>query len=149
MPEALDKRTCLTLLNSLINPVSDLRWHINSCERVENKGVGFTAQQVIDAVLDYAKVPVTIQSYAKTQYYAKAMGKYSNTKDTRYEAATSSTSEEVSGLKTNYDGNFTLDGKVYPLKAFAPEEIYLGKLSQVFRIHEGIIIWGYHSCKTI
>ena len=28
IPEALDERTCITLLNSLINPVDDLRWHI-------------------------------------------------------------------------------------------------------------------------
>ena len=32
--EALDKHTCLTLLNSLINIFADLRQHINSCERV-------------------------------------------------------------------------------------------------------------------
>ena len=55
-PEALDKRTSLTLLNSLINPVANLQWNIKSCERVENTAVGFTAQQVMDAVLDYAKV---------------------------------------------------------------------------------------------
>ena len=40
------------LLNYLINPVANIRWHIKSFERVENKGVGLTAQQVIDAVLD-------------------------------------------------------------------------------------------------
>ena len=47
-------------------------------------------------------------------------------------AATSSTSEEVAGLKTYDDGNFTLDGKFYPLKVFLPEKNYLGKLSKVF-----------------
>ena len=47
-------------------------------------------------------------------------------------AANSSTSEEVSGLKMNYDGTFMLDGKFYPLKALVPEEIYLGNISRVF-----------------
>ena len=28
---------------------------------------------------------------------------------------------------------FTLDGKLYPLKAFVPEEIYLGKLPKDFQ----------------
>ena len=37
----------------------------------------------MDAVLDYAKVSVTIQSYVKTQSYAKATGKSSDPKDTR------------------------------------------------------------------
>ena len=47
-------------------------------------------------------------------------------------AATSSTSEEVSGLIMNYDVTFTLDGKFYPLKAFVPEEIYPVELYKVF-----------------
>ena len=126
------KYTCLTIFNDLINHVADLSLHIKNFEGVENKGVSSTAQQVIEAVLDYAKVSVTIQSYSKAQYYAKAMETPSNPKDTRRVADTSSTSEGVSGLKTNDDGTSTLDGNVYPLKAFVPEEIYLGKLPKVF-----------------
>ena len=92
----------------------------------------------MDDVLEYARVPVMIQSYTKAQSYAKAMGTPSDKKDNRRDrfrsdaAANSSTSEEVTGLKTNYDGTFTLDGKFYPLKAFVPEEIYLGKIPKVF-----------------
>ena len=102
--------------------------HIKNCEGVENKGVSSTAQHVIEAVLDYAKVSVTIQSYSKAQSDSKAMGTPSDRKDTRCVAATSSTSEEVSGLKMNNDKIFTLNGKLYPLKAFVPENNYLGKL---------------------
>ena len=131
--EALDECTCLTHLNCLINPVADLFWQIKSCERVENKGVGFTAAKVMDAGLDYAKVPVTIQAYAKSQFYYNATGTPSNTNDNRRAAAISSNSEEVSGLKKNDDGTFTLDGKLYPLKEFVPEEIYLEKLPKLFR----------------
>ena len=47
-------------------------------------------------------------------------------------AATSPTSEEVAGLKTNDDGTFMLDEKNYPLKAFVPEAIYLGGIYKVF-----------------
>ena len=83
MPEALDKCTSLTILNYLINPVANLRRHIKICERVDNKGVGFTSQKFMDAVLEYAKVPVTIQYYAKTQSYAKSTGTPSKPKDTR------------------------------------------------------------------
>ena len=36
-------------------------------------------------------------------------------------------------MKTSDDRNFTLDINVYPLKAFVPKEIYIGKLSKVFR----------------
>ena len=43
----------------------------------------------MDAVLDYVKVPVIIQFYAKAQSDAKAIGKLSNPKDTRHVAATS------------------------------------------------------------
>ena len=50
---------------------------------MENKGFGFTAQQVMDDVLDYAKVLVTVQSYAKAQSYVKATGKPSYPKDIR------------------------------------------------------------------
>ena len=82
-PEALDECTCLTLLNPLINPVADLNRHIKIYERVENKGVGLTGQQVMDDVLEYLKVSVIIQSYAKDHYYAKAMGTTSDPKDTR------------------------------------------------------------------
>ena len=77
------KYTCLTIFNDLINHVADLSLHIKNFEGVENKGVSSTAQQVIEAVLDYAKVSVTIQSYVKTQSYAKATGKSSDPKDTR------------------------------------------------------------------
>ena len=92
----------------------------------------------MDAVLGYAKVTVTIQSYSKARSYDNATGTHYDSKDTRRAwcrsatAATSSTSEEVSELKTNDNGSFMLDGKFYPLKAFVPEEIYLGKLSRVF-----------------
>ena len=86
---------------------------------MKNKGFGFTVQQVMDVVFDYAKVTVTIHSYAKASSHAKATGAPSNPKDSRRTAAdTSLTSEEVSGVNTNNDGTFTLDGKVYPLKAF-------------------------------
>ena len=43
-----------------------------------------------------------------------------------------STSEEVPVLKTNDDRALTLDGKFYPIKAFVPEDIYLGRLSKDF-----------------
>ena len=69
-PETLDERTCLTLLNSLIKPVTNLHCHINICEIVDNKVFGFTSQQVMDAaVLEYSKVPVTTKYYAKAQSY--------------------------------------------------------------------------------
>ena len=79
-PEALDKHTYLTLLIYLSDPVANLRRNIQSCERVENKGVVFTVQTVIYAVLDYVKVPVTIQSYSNTQSDTKAMGTSSEPK---------------------------------------------------------------------
>ena len=67
-------------------------------------------------------------------------GTPSEPKDTRYyqcrastAATTSSTSQEVPRLNNNDDGMFTLDGKLYPLKAFVPEEIYLGKLPKDFQ----------------
>ena len=46
---------------------------------------------------------------------------------------TSSTSEEVAGLKTDDDGIFTLDGKNYRVDAFLQKEICLGKISKVFQ----------------
>ena len=61
-PEVLDECTCFKLLNYLVNPVSNLCQNIKSFERMENKGVGFTAQHIMDAVLEYAKVQVTINS---------------------------------------------------------------------------------------
>ena len=67
MPEALDERTFLTLLNSLINSSSELGWNIKICERVDNKGFGCTSQEVMNSVLEYDKVPVTIQYYTKEQ----------------------------------------------------------------------------------
>ena len=42
IPEELDEHMCITLLNYLINPVVDLWRLIKICERVDNKGVGFT-----------------------------------------------------------------------------------------------------------
>ena len=51
-PEALNERTCLMILNYLINNVANIRWHINIFKIVENKGAGFTLQQVMDAVLN-------------------------------------------------------------------------------------------------
>ena len=36
-PEVIYERTFLTILNYLVNPVSYLRCHIKTCERVENK----------------------------------------------------------------------------------------------------------------
>ena len=74
----------------------------------------------MDDVLEYAKVPVTIQSYAKDQSYAKETDAHPEPKNTRCAwrrastTATSSTSEEVSCLKTNDDGTFTLDGIFSP-----------------------------------
>ena len=58
---------CLTLLNLLINPVSDLRRKIKIFERVKNKGIGFKLQQVMDSILEYSKVTVTTQSYVRAQ----------------------------------------------------------------------------------
>ena len=67
IPEALDERTCITLLNCMIKPVAYKRWYTNICEREDKKGFGFTSHQVVDSVLEYAKINVTIQSYAKDQ----------------------------------------------------------------------------------
>ena len=99
-PESPDERMCLTLLNLLINPVSDLRWHIKIYERVKNKYIGFILQQVVDGVLEYDKVPITIQSYANAQSYAKATGPPPDQKYTRHDqrrdaasAATSTATE--------------------------------------------------------
>ena len=80
MREALDEHMCITLLNSMINPVIYLRRYIKICERADNKGVGFTSQQVMYYVLEYAKIPVTFQSYAKDQSYAKTTGNIQNQK---------------------------------------------------------------------
>ena len=94
----------------------------------------------MDSVLEYAKVPVTIQSYAKAQSYAKTTGKYSEPKDTRrfwshaaMAATVSCTSEELSGLKLMMTGHSLCFRKFYPLKAFVLEEIYLEKLPEFFR----------------
>ena len=70
-PEALDEITCLTIINFLIKLVADLRRHIKICGIVENKGILFISQQVMYTILEYAKVPITIQSYAKSQSCAK------------------------------------------------------------------------------
>ena len=53
----------------------------------------------MDAVLEYAKVPVTIQYYAKSQSYAKETGPPHNQKKTRRarrRAATEATSSFTS-----------------------------------------------------
>ena len=121
---------------------------------MENKGVGFTAQQVMDSVLDDSKVPVTIQSYDKAQSYPKSTGTPSHLKDTRRAcrraaaSVASSTSKEFYGLKTNDDGNFKLDGKFYPFKEFAQEEIILGGYLRFLGVHAGREIWGYQSIRT-
>ena len=131
------------LLNSLINNVADLCINIKSCEIFENKGVGFTAQQVMDAILDYAKVPVTIQSYSKSQSYAKSTWTPSDPKYTRHAchcavpATNSSTSEEVSGLKTNDDRTFTLDGKFYPLRHSYRKKFILGSYLRFLGCRQG------------
>ena len=44
------------------------------------------------------------------------------------DGANETTSEDDLDLKTNPDVNFTLCRKMYPLKAFVPEEIYTGRL---------------------
>ena len=71
------------LFNYLINTVANIRWHIKISRRVGNKGVRFTAQQVMDTVLDYAKVPFKIQSYDKSKSYTKATGTSFDPKDIR------------------------------------------------------------------
>ena len=97
----------------------------------------------MDDVLYYANVPVTIHSYPK------ATGKISDPRDTRHaqrritSADTVSTSEEVSGLKTNDDRTFTLDGGFYPLKSFVPEEIFPGGIYKVFQDVRREKIWVY------
>ena len=107
----------------------------------------------MDAVIEYAKVPVTIQSYSKSQSYEKSMGTPSDSKDTRCNrsraaaAATSSTSEEFFVLNTNDDKTFTLGGKIYPLKALVTEEFYLGKMSKFFWGTRREKIWSYHSSR--
>ena len=96
-PEALDEGKCITLLNSLINPVL-ICVGITRVQKSEKKGVGLTAQQVMKSIIDYFKVPVTIQSYAKVKSYAMATGTPSDPNDNRHGwrrsamVATSSTS---------------------------------------------------------
>ena len=75
---------------------------------------------MMDDVLEYAKVPVTIQSYAKDQSYAKETDAHPEPNNTRCAWRRASIrshrtgTEEVSRLKTNDDGNFTLDGIFSP-----------------------------------
>ena len=90
---------------------------------------------MIYAILEYSKLPVTIQSYAKARSYAKDTGDLSYQKGksrawrrTDAANATATTPEQVPVLKTNTNGTFNLDGKFYPLKAFVTEDIYLGRL---------------------
>ena len=139
-PESIDVRTCLTLITSIIKPVNNLRRNIKICEKVENQGHVFTSHNKIDNVLEYSKVPVTIQSNAKFHSYIKAAAASSYQKDTRsarsrtYATAdTATTSEDDPGIKKNPSGTFTLGGKLYPIEAFVPEEIYLGLLPKLFR----------------
>ena len=127
-------------ISSIINPFSSIIKHIKICENVENQGHGFTSQKKIDAVLEYSKVPITIQSYSKAHSYAKYTVAPLDHKDkqcarrpTAAADATATISKDVPGLKTNHCGTFTLDGKSYPRKAFVPEEIYLGRLPKFFR----------------
>ena len=94
----------------------------------------------MDSVLEYAKIPVTFQSYAKDQSYAKTAGKPSEPKDTRRNQRHSAVADTVSyttdklyGLKNNDYGTFTMYGKLYLLKSFYLGEIYLGKLPNFFR----------------
>ena len=94
----------------------------------------------MDSVLEYAKIPVTFQSYGKDQSYAKTTGKPSEPRETRRDcrhaavaATVSSTSEELSGITINDGGTFTMYGNVYLLKEFVLEEIYHGKLPKFFR----------------
>ena len=94
---------------------------------------------MIDAILEYSKVSVTIQPYSKFQSHTKAMGYPSDQKDNRRNlgrtsaaADTLTTPEYVPGLKTNHDRNFTLDVKSYPLKVLVTEEICLGCLPKLF-----------------
>ena len=51
--EAFFERTCITLIRSNIDPVSDLRWHTKRCDKFENQGRAFTSKHKIDAVLEY------------------------------------------------------------------------------------------------
>ena len=62
------------------------------------------------------------------QKYTRRAQRCADTADT-----TSTNLEEVKRLKSNNDGTFTLDGNFYPLKAFVPEEIHLGKLLKAFQ----------------
>ena len=45
--------TCITLIRSTIDPVSNLRRHTKRYYKVENQGRGFTSQHKIYAVLEY------------------------------------------------------------------------------------------------
>ena len=95
---------------------------------------------MIDAVLGYSKVPVTIQSYDKDQSYAKYAVVPSDQKDksrawscTAASSFAATTSEDVPGLKTNPYEALTIYGKLYPLKALVCEEIYLGRIPKLLR----------------
>ena len=106
-------------------------------------------QQVMDAVLYYAKILFTVQSYTKSQYYFKAMVTPSDPMDTRCADAadTSKTSEEVSVLKTNDDGTFTLDEVFIPSSHSYRNKFILGGFLRFFGVHVGRIIWVHHSIK--
>ena len=96
-----------------------------------------------------------IQSYAKAQYYAKETGTPSYPKDTRSAwrcaaaEATSSTSEEVAGLKMNDDGNFMLDGKNILLRHLYRKIFILGIYLRFFGIHTWRKIWFHYSIRMI
>ena len=148
MPEALDECTYLTLLHYLIKPVANLRWNINISERVESKGVGFIPQKVMDFILEYFKVPVTIQYYSKAQSYSTEMRTPSEPRYNRHNqrhadlvATASYISEEVPGLKTNDDSYFLLDGKFTRSRRLCQKTFILGSYLDVFGMHAGRRIW--------
>ena len=74
MSEELYECARLTLISYIINPVANLHRNIKICEKVKNQGHGFTYHQMICALLEYSKGPVTIQYYANDQSHAKAAG---------------------------------------------------------------------------
>ena len=56
----------------------------------------------MDYVLEYSKIPVTFQSYAKDQSYAKTTGKSSEPKDTRRYQLHAAMVDNVSSTTENY-----------------------------------------------
>ena len=102
----------------------------------------------MNSVLKYAKVPVTIQSYAKARSYAKMMGKTSEPNDTRcaqhhavVAVTVSSNSEEFPGLKTNNDGISYLYGKFTCSRHSFWRIFILVNYLSFFGLCAGIRIW--------